>query len=242
MRADLYLVEQGYYESRARAQAAIKAGLVFVDGKRVKKPSEKFSENVVISASDEHPWVSRGGLKLAHALEKFDVTPSGKICLDVGASTGGFSDVLLTNGALKIYAVDVGHSQLHETLKSNPYIISMESRDARSLKPSDFSSMPELIVCDASFISAMKVLKSPLSLAARHAELIALVKPQFEVGKSGIGRGGLVKSMDLSQQALARVSKWVAEQGWDVKEVCDSPVKGGSGNHEYLLYAVKRYA
>jgi len=236
------LVEQGYYESRARAQAAIKAGLVFVDGKRVKKPSEKFSENVVISASDEHPWVSRGGLKLAHALEKFDVTPSGKICLDVGASTGGFSDVLLTNGALKIYAVDVGHSQLHETLKSNPYIISMESHDARSLKPSDFSSMPELIVCDASFISAMKVLKSPLSLAARHAELIALVKPQFEVGKSGIGRGGLVKSMDLSQQALARVSKWVAEQGWDVKEVCDSPVKGGSGNHEYLLYAVKRYA
>jgi len=209
------LVEQGYYESRARAQAAIKAGLVFVDGKRVKKPSEKFSENVVISASDEHPWVSRGGLKLAHALEKFDVTPSGKICLDVGASTGGFSDVLLTNGALN---------------------------DARSLKPSDFSSMPELIVCDASFISAMKVLKSPLSLAARHAELIALVKPQFEVGKSGIGRGGLVKSMDLSQQALARVSKWVAEQGWDVKEVCDSPVKGGSGNHEYLLYAVKRYA
>ena len=238
MRADIYLVQNGYYESRARAQAAIKAGLVFVDGKRVKKSSDKVTQDVVISASDEHPWVSRGGLKLVHALSEFDINPSGKTCLDVGASTGGFSDVLITHGALKVYAVDVGHSQLHAKLKLNPDIISMESRDARGLIASDFSSPPELIVCDASFISAMKVLETPLKLAAPKAWLITLIKPQFEVGKSGIGRGGLVKSADLSKQALKHVSIWVASQGWSVKGTCDSPIKGGSGNHEYLLLSL----
>jgi len=239
VRADIYLVEQGYYDSRSRAQAAIKAGLVLVNGKYLKKPSDKLPENAVISASDEHPWVSRGGLKLAHALSEFDVNPSGKTCLDVGASTGGFSDVLLTNGALKIYAVDVGHGQLHDKLKSNSNIIPMESQDARTLKPSDFSSAPELIVCDVSFISAMKALETPLKLTVPKAELITLVKPQFEVGKSGIRRGGLVKSQDLSQQALKDVSSWVEGQGWTIKGTCDSPIKGGSGNHEYLLYALK---
>jgi len=239
MRADLYLVQQGYYESRARAQAAIKGGFILVDGKRLKKSSDKIPDSAVISASPEHPWVSRGGLKLAQALKEFKINPSGKICLDVGASTGGFSEVLVKNGALKVYAVDVGHSQLHPTLKSNPDIISMESRDARTLKPADFSSPPELIVCDASFISATKVLDIPLKLAAPKAQLITLIKPQFEVGKSGIGRGGLVKSTELSQQAVKDVCDWVQGQGWDVKDVCDSPIKGGSGNHEYLLYAVK---
>ena len=239
MRADLYLVQNGYYDSRARAQAAIKAGLVFIDGKRLKKSSEKITNEAVISASDEHPWVSRGGIKLAHALSEFGVSPLGKICLDVGASTGGFSDVLITRGALKVYAVDVGHSQLHTKLKSNPDIISMEARDARQLEHCDFTSPPELIVCDASFISAMKVLETPLKLAAPKAELITLVKPQFEVGKSGLGRGGLVKAADLSEQALKDVSGWVNSQGWIIKGSCDSPIKGGSGNHEYLLYAVR---
>ena len=239
MRADLYLVQNGYYDSRARAQAAIKAGLVFIDGKRLKKSSEKITNEAVISASDEHPWVSRGGIKLAHALSEFGVNPLGKTCLDVGASTGGFSDVLITRGALKVYAVDVGHSQLHSKLKSNPDIISMEARDARQLEHCDFTSPPELIVCDASFISAMKVLETPLKLAAPKAELITLVKPQFEVGKSGLGRGGLVKAADLSEQALKDVSGWVNSQGWIIKGSCDSPIKGGSGNHEYLLYAVR---
>lgn len=239
MRADLYLVQNGYYDSRARAQAAIKAGLVFIDGKRLKKSSEKITNEAVISASDEHPWVSRGGIKLAHALSEFGVNPLGKTCLDVGASTGGFSDVLITRGALKVYAVDVGHSQLHTKLKSNPDIISMEARDARQLEHCDFTSPPELIVCDASFISAMKVLETPLKLAAPKAELITLVKPQFEVGKSGLGRGGLVKAADLSEQALKDVSGWVNSQGWIIKGSCDSPIKGGSGNHEYLLYAVR---
>lgn len=237
MRADLYLVTHGFYDSRTRAQAAIKAGLVQVDGKHLKKPSDKILDGAVVNAEQAHPWVSRGGIKLAHALAQFNINPAGKICLDVGASTGGFSDVLISQGALKVYAVDVGHSQLHSKLKNMPEIISMESKDARSLTPSDFLRSPELIVCDASFISAMKVLEAPLSLAATNAELVTLVKPQFEVGKSGIGRGGLVKSEALAQKALDKVSDWVSDQGWNIKGVCDSPIKGGSGNHEYLLYA-----
>ncbi len=237
MRADLYLVAHGFYESRARAQAAIKAGFVQVDGKVLKKPSDKILDGAVIKAGQAHPWVSRGGVKLAHALTEFNINPAGKICLDVGASTGGFSDVLISHGVLKVYAVDVGHSQLHPKLQTMPEIISMESRDARSLEPHDFSQPPELIVCDASFISAMKVLEVPLSLAAPNAQLVTLVKPQFEVGKTGIGRGGLVKSEALAKKALDDVSDWVLQQGWNIKGVCDSPIKGGSGNHEYLLYA-----
>ena len=239
MRADLYLVAHGFYDSRARAQAAIKAGLVQVDGKRLKKPSDKILGGAVVNAGKAHPWVSRGGVKLAHALAQFNINPAGKTCLDVGASTGGFSDVLISQGALKVYAVDVGHSQLHPKLKNMPEIISMESWDARSLESHDFSQPPDLIVCDASFISAMKVLEVPLSLAASDAQLVTLVKPQFEVGKSGIGRGGLVKSEALAQKALDDVSDWVSDQGWNIKGVCDSPIKGGSGNHEYLLYAEK---
>ena len=238
-RADLYLVSNGYYESRARAQAAIKAGLVKVDGKRLKKASEKLSDLYEISAKAEHPWVSRGGLKLAYALKEFDISVEGKFCLDVGASTGGFSDVLRQKGAAKIYAVDVGHDQLHASLHDVAEIISMEGQDARELTPLHFERPPQLIVCDASFISAMKVLERSLSLAARTANLITLVKPQFEVGKAGIGRGGIVKSESLSLQALSDVSAWVTAQGWHVVATCKSPIKGGSGNTEYLLHARK---
>ena len=238
-RADLYLTENGYYESRARAQAAIKAGLVKVDGKRLKKASEKLSDENEILAKAEHPWVSRGGLKLAYALKEFGVSAEGKTCLDVGASTGGFSDVLAQKGAAKIYAVDVGHGQLHASLHDVPEIISMEGQDARELTATDFTTAPQLIVCDASFISCMKVLERPLSLAASSAELVTLVKPQFEVGKAGVGRGGLVKSESLSLQALSDVSAWVTAQGWHVVATCKSPIKGGSGNTEYLLHARK---
>lgn len=239
MRADLYLTANGYYESRARAQAAIKAGLVKVDGKRLKKASEKLSDLNDISAKAEHPWVSRGGLKLAYALKEFGVSPEGKTCLDVGASTGGFSDVLAQNGAAKIYAVDVGHGQLHSSLKDVEAIISMEGQDARDLTAAHFNAKPQLIVCDASFISCMKVLERPLSLAATSANLVTLVKPQFEVGKVGVGRGGLVKSESLALQALSDVSAWVTRQGWHVVATCKSPIKGGSGNTEYLLHARK---
>ena len=238
-RADLYLVQNGYYDSRARAQAAIKAGFVKVDGKRLKKASEKLSDLNEISAKAEHPWVSRGGLKLAYALKEFDISVEGKFCLDVGASTGGFSDVLAQKGATKIYAVDVGHGQLHASLHDVPEIISMEGQDARELTATDFTTAPQLIVCDASFISCMKVLERPLSLAASSAELVILVKPQFEVGKAGVGRGGLVKSESLSLQALSDVSAWVTAQGWHVVATCKSPIKGGSGNTEYLLHARK---
>jgi len=238
-RADLYLVANGYYESRARAQAAIKAGLVKLDGKRLKKASEKLSELNEIQAKAEHPWVSRGGLKLAYALKEFGVSPEGKTCLDVGASTGGFSDVLRQKGASKIYAVDVGHGQLHTSLHDVPTIISMEGQDARDLTAAHFDTKPQLIVCDASFISCMKVLERPLTLAATSAHLITLVKPQFEVGKAGIKRGGLVKSESLALQSLSDVSAWVTAQGWHVVKTCRSPIKGGSGNTEYLLHARK---
>jgi len=239
-RADLYLVSNGYYESRARAQAAIKAGLVKVDGEHLKKSSDKISEEARIQAGNEHPWVSRGGMKLAYALKEFDVSAKDKICLDVGASTGGFSDVLVQNGAVKIYAVDVGHGQLHQKIQNIPQIISMEGQDARDLAADHFDTLPQLIVCDASFISAKKVLEVPLKLAAKNPALITLVKPQFEVGKAGIGRGGIVLSESLALQALSDVSAWVSTQGWEVVKTTTSPIKGGSGNTEYLLYARRR--
>lgn len=237
MRADQYLTAHGYYASRARAQASIRAGLVKVDGRVLKKPSEKIGEGAKIEAGQEHPWVSRGGIKLAHALRVFDVDPRGRIALDVGASTGGFSQVLVKNGATKIYAVDVGHGQLHPNLRSEPKILSLEGQDARTLSPQDFCPLPDLIVCDASFISAMKVLETPLRLAARRSDLITLVKPQFEVGKAGLGKGGIVKSEALGLQALEDVKVWIKQQGWQIIETDISPVKGGSGNIEYLLHA-----
>ena len=237
MRADQYLTANGYYDSRARAQAAIKAGLVSVDGKRVKKPSEKIKAGAVVTAGREHPWVSRGGVKLDHALTVFGVNPTGRIALDVGASTGGFSQVLATRGAAKIYAIDVGHGQLHVSLHDHPKIISIEGQDARTLSPTQFDGAIDLIVCDASFISAMKVLETPLGLAASGADLITLVKPQFEVGKINIGRGGLVKTEELGLRALDSVRHWVREQGWRVIASDVSPIKGGSGNTEYLLHA-----
>jgi len=237
MRADQYLTLHGYYDSRARAQAAIKAGLVSINGRVIKKSSEKIADDSQVSAGREHPWVSRGGVKLDHALRLFDVDAAGRTALDVGASTGGFSQVLVERDVVKVYAVDVGHGQLHTDLIGHPKIISMEGRDARTLSPTDFDPVPNLIVCDASFISAMKVLETPMKLAARPADLITLVKPQFEVGKSNIGRGGIVKSEELGFRALDNVRHWVIAQGWRVLGTGISPIKGGSGNTEYLLHA-----
>ena len=237
MRADIYLVHHGYYESRARAQAAIKAGLVMANGKALKKPSDKIADDAVIKASHEHAWVSRGGVKLAHALDVFGVNVSGKICLDVGASTGGFTDVLLQGGARHIYAVDVGHDQLHARLQGQDRITSLEGCDARVLTSAQIPQAPNIIVCDASFISAMKILPVPLSLAAPRADLITLVKPQFEVGRAGLGRGGLVKDPSLAKRALLDIEQWVENQGWSVLATDCSPITGGDGNREYLLHA-----
>jgi len=239
MRADQYLVAHGHYESRARAQAAIKAGLVKANGKALKKPSDKISDGAIIEAGKEHPWVSRGGMKLAHALKIFDISVPGKICLDVGSSTGGFTEVLIQTGAAHVYAVDVGHGQLHKRLQAHARISSMEGQDARALTAAHFAQIPQLIVCDASFISAMKVLAVPLSLAAKGADLMTLVKPQFEVGKAGIGKGGIVKSQAAALESLEAVKDWTRMQGWTVLGADISPIKGGSGNSEYLLHARK---
>jgi len=239
MRADQYLTERGHYESRARAQAAIKAGLVSVNGKTLKKPSEKIAEGAHVTAGLEHQWVSRGGMKLAHALEVFGISAADKICLDVGSSTGGFTDVLIQAGAAHVYAVDVGREQLHKRLHDHKKLTSMEGQDARELTAAHFTQAPQLIVCDASFISAMKVLAVPLTLAAPNAALMTLVKPQFEVGKAGIGKGGIVKSEQAALESLESVKDWMTAQGWTVLGTDISPIKGGSGNTEYLLHVRK---
>jgi len=239
MRADIYLVENGFYPSRARAQAAIKAGMVSMNGTMIAKPNSKILEGAEVVAEAEHPWVSRGGLKLDHALKVFGINVSGMTALDVGASTGGFTDVLLARGAAKVYAVDVGTGQLHPRIKDDARVVSWESTDARTLRADQFEPAPNIIVCDASFISCLKVLEIPLGIAAAGADLVTLVKPQFEVGRSGIGKGGIVKSQDAALQALDDVKDWVSLQGWAVRGSDTSPITGGSGNTEFLLHAVK---
>ncbi|MGJ8562089.1 MAG: TlyA family RNA methyltransferase [Alphaproteobacteria bacterium] len=239
MRADTYLVDKGYFESRAKAAAAIKAGGVSVNGAPLKKASQNIPDNAVIEAQAAHPWVSRGGVKLAHALEVFGVSAKGRVCLDVGASTGGFTDVLLSAGAARVYAVDVGRDQLHKKLRGHPKVVSMEATDARGLTQDMFTPTYDLIVCDASFISMMKVLERSLSLAKAGSELVTLVKPQFEVGRKNIGRGGIVIDNGAAAEALADVKFWLEGSGWAVKQEAFSPIKGGSGNTEYLLHAAK---
>lgn len=240
IRADKYLVDKGYFETRARAVAAIKAGRVNVNGTPLKKPSQNIADGANIEAQAAHPWVSRGGIKLAHALEVSGFNVRGKAALDVGASTGGFVDVLLSHGAEKVYAVDVGRGQLHDKLRSDARVISMEGTDARHLEASVFNPLPCVIVCDASFISVMKVLKRPLTLMESDAQLITLVKPQFEVGRDNIGKGGIVKSQIDAETSLQKVKNWMEAQGWCVEGTDMSPITGGSGNTEYLLWAHKR--
>lgn len=229
----------GYFESRAKAAAAIKAGGVKLGGVPIKKASQNIPDGADITAQAPHPWVSRGGVKLSHALQVFGVSARGRICLDVGASTGGFVDVLLAGGASRVYAVDVGRDQLHAKLRGDPRVISMEGQDARELTALMIEPLPNLIVCDASFISMTKVLERPLSLVATGAELVTLVKPQFEVGRKNIGKGGIVKSEEAALESLQAVQDWLVIQGWAVKALTTSPIQGGSGNTEYLCHAVK---
>ena len=244
MRLDQYLVKNGHFESRNRAQDAIKSGRVKVNGERVTKAGYKVSEGADVTAKAVHPFVSRGGLKLTGALKTFGVNPSGKVCLDIGASTGGFTDVLLKGGASHVYAVDVGHGQLHESLKSRGDVTMMEQTDARDLREVDFLKRPELIVCDASFISLSKLLGPSLAIPKTGGQLITLVKPQFEVGPKAVGKGGIVMSEVEALQALSDVSAWVTAQGWHVEATTESSIRGGSrggqGNKEFLLYAVKQ--
>lgn len=238
VRLDKYLVERGHYPTRARAQSAIRAGCVRVDGRTATKASQMVAEAAAVEAEPEHPWVGRGGLKLDAALARWDVPVAGRRCLDVGASTGGFTDVLLSRGAAEVVAVDVGRQQLHPRLRADARVRSLEGVDARDLREREVGRFG-LMVCDASFIPLRTVLAVPLGLAEPGADAVVLVKPQFEVGREGVGRGGVVRDARAREAALHRAAGWFAEMGWDVCGEMESPVSGAGGNREWLLWARK---
>jgi 23S rRNA (cytidine1920-2'-O)/16S rRNA (cytidine1409-2'-O)-methyltransferase len=240
-RADVFLVEHGYAKSRAEAQEAIEAGKVFADGRRVIKASQSLNESSRIKYERAHPYVSRGAMKLAGALNHFKLEPYGLVCLDIGASTGGFSELLLLRGAKRIYAIDVGHGQLDPKLAKDIRVISLEKLNARDLKDSHLvGQRPQAIVADVSFISLKLALPPALAMAENGAWLIALVKPQFEVGKEHVGKGGIVKDSYQQTHALMEIIQWLTyEQKWNVLGHMDSPITGGDGNREFLIAAVK---
>lgn len=238
-RADVVLVERGLFDSRAKARAAIEAGGVVADGWTLVKASELVEEAAVIEAIAAHPYVGRGALKLAHALGLWPVVVEGRTVLDVGASTGGFTEVSLQHGAARVYAVDVGRGQLHPKLAGDPRVVGLEGVDARNLTAVMIPVAPDLIVTDVSFIGLAKALPAALQLATLGADLIALVKPQFEVGPDHVGKGGLVKDQTARARALEEVSEFLRGCGWIVRATADSPITGGDGNHEYLLWAQK---
>lgn len=238
-RADLLLVALGLAESRAKAQALILAGKVFTDAKRVEKAGDLLPDGVPIEVrGQDHPWVSRGGLKLAHALTHFGLNPEGRICIDLGASTGGFTDVLLQHGAARVYAVDVGHGQLAWKLRQDPRVQVLEKTNARYL---DASMIPEPIgalVCDASFIGLRTILPAPLTLCAPGAFAVALIKPQFEAGPGQVGKGGVVRDPALHHSICAMITDWWAGlAGWQVLGITESPITGPDGNKEFLIAA-----
>jgi len=235
-RADRLLVERGLFESRAKAQAAIAAGLVTADGVPVQKASDEISADAELRASPEHPWVSRGGMKLAAALDHFGTDPKGRVCLDVGASTGGFTQVLVTRGAKRVYAVDVGHDQLHLSLRGRADIISFEDTDIRKLTPALLQESLDFIVADVSFISLKLVLPAALGLAKSPAHFLALIKPQFEAGRAHVKKG-IVRDPDIHQAVCKDISAFVAGLGWTVLGVIPSPITGGDGNREFFIGA-----
>lgn len=241
MRLDLLLVERGLVESRSRAQALIMAGRVHQGApgadRRLDKPGQELPVDTEITVRGrDHPWVSRGGVKLAHGLAEFAISPAGLICLDVGASTGGFTDVLLQGGAAKVYAVDVGHGQLDWSLRNDARVVVLERTNARYLTRADVPDGIDLIVCDASFIGLRTVLPGPMALAAPGAALIALIKPQFEVGPERVGKGGVVRDQGLHDEVRSAIAAWLAQQpGWSVHGTATSPIKGPQGNVEFLL-------
>lgn len=242
VRLDLWLVAQGAFQSRARAQAAVKAGLVTLDGETVEKPSLVVPPGARVAvAGDVHRYVSRGGLKIDAGLRVFEAAAAGKICLDLGASTGGFTDALLQAGAAKVYAVDVGTGQLHPSLASDPRVVNLERTHAKDLTRALIPDEIDLLVSDVSFISLKKALPTALALCGPGARLIALVKPQFEVGRSRIGKGGIVKPGYENAEGVAEdMIAWIGGQpGWRSLGFTESPVTGGDGNREFLVGAVR---
>jgi 23S rRNA (cytidine1920-2'-O)/16S rRNA (cytidine1409-2'-O)-methyltransferase len=236
------LVARGLFESRAKARAAIEAGGVTADGRPVSRASDLLAVDAVLEAIAAHPWVGRGALKLEHALSIWPIRAVGRIALDVGASTGGFTEVCLAAGAVRVYAVDVGHGQLHASLRDDPRIVRLEGLDARALTAAEVPDPPELVVCDVSFIGLAKALPAALALAAEGADLVALVKPQFEVGPDRVGKGGVVRDEGARLKAAEAVAAFLEASGWVVQATAVSPIDGGDGNREHLLWAKKRAA
>ncbi len=238
IRLDQLLVDRGLVETRSRARALVMEGRVFSGERRLDKPGMAVPPDLPLEVRAPRRWVSRGGDKLAHALEVFGLDPSGRIALDVGASTGGFTDVLLQHGARRVYAVDVGYGQLAWKLRQDPRVVVLERTNARALDRRLVPEPVDLVVCDASFISLAKVLPAPLALTAPGAELVALVKPQFEVGRGRVGKGGVVRDPALHAEACARARDFVdAQSGWRVLDIVPSPLLGPKGNREFLLHA-----
>lgn len=239
-RADQLLVDRGLAESKTRAQALIMAGLVYLGDRKIDKPGQAIAGDAIVDVRGrDHPWVSRGGIKLAHGLDHFGWPVAGLVALDVGSSTGGFTDVLLQRGAARVYAVDSGTNQLAWKLRQDDRVIVHERTSARVLTPAHIPEPIDLIVCDASFIALAKVLDVPLGFAARAARALVLVKPQFEAGRGEVGKGGVVRDAAVHARVCAEVADWFVAQGWQVAGLVESPIKGPEGNIEFLLAATR---
>lgn len=236
-RLDQLLVDRGLADSRSRAQALVMAGLVYSAERKLDKPGMPVAEDVAVELrGQQHPWVSRGGLKLEKGLAQFGIDAAGLVAIDVGASTGGFTDVLLSRGAAKVYAVDVGHGQLAWKLRQDPRVVVLERTNARRLTAAEIPEPVDIVVCDASFIGLEVVLPAALALTKPQAWLVALIKPQFEVGKGRVGKGGVVREPALHQEVCERIQAWLAAQpGWTVLGVTESPILGPEGNKEFLI-------
>lgn len=241
IRLDQLMTDRGLTESRSRAQAVIMAGKVFSGERRLDKPGLGVDPDIALELrGQDHPWVSRGGLKLMRAIESFALHCEGKVAVDIGASTGGFTDVLLAHEAAKVYAVDVGQGQLAWRLRQNPKVTVLERTNARYLSRAEIPEPLDLVVCDASFIGLETVLPAAMALTAGQATLVALIKPQFEVGKGRVGKGGVVRDPALHQEVCSRITLWLAAQpGWHVQGLVESPIKGPDGNIEFLVVGHK---
>ena len=239
-RIDQLLTERGLAPSRARAQALIMAGLVFVAERRIDKPGQQVADDAAIDLRGrDHPWVGRGGVKLAHALDHWQLDPTGVVAMDIGSSTGGFTQVLLENGAARVFAVDVGTNQLDWKLRQDGRVTVLEQTNARELTPALIDQPCNWVVCDASFIGLAKVLEVPLALALPGAQLVALIKPQFEVRREEVGKGGIVRDPALHQRVCDEVTAWLGASGWQVDGLTPSPITGSEGNVEFLVAARK---
>ncbi len=238
LRVDQLLVARGLAESRARAQALVLAGLVFSGETKIAKSGQTLPDDAPIEVRGrDHPWVSRGGIKLAHALDYFALDPARAVAMDVGSSTGGFTDVLLTRGAVRVFAVDSGTNQLAWKLRQDPRVTVLEKTSARILTEAQIDAPCDWVVCDASFIGLAKVLERPLQLAADQCQLVALIKPQFEVGRGEVGKGGVVRDPDLHARVCTDVRDWLEQAGWQVQGIAQSPITGPEGNVEFLIAA-----